>query len=98
MKLPTLPTVKVYPMNSPRTGNPVTNQYHVITDDGVFFQSYDTLIAFIKDDVLYFTSAWNYSRTTTKYLNLWLESNRASNLKYGAKARDLVQQGIVQVI
>jgi len=64
-------TIQVNQMTSPRTGNPVANQFKIYTKKGVYFQSYDTLIAFkpnegkLKLDKNY----WDYSRTTLKYLH-----------------------------
>ena len=64
-------TIQVNQMCSPRTGNPVANQFKIYTKKGVYFQSYSTLIAFkpnegkLKLDKNY----WDYSRTTLKYLN-----------------------------
>ncbi len=63
--------IQVNQMCSPRTGNPVANQFKIYTKKGVYFQSYETLIAFkpnegkLKLDENY----WDYSRTTSKYLN-----------------------------
>tara|TARA_R110002020_G_scaffold63139_1_gene168518 strand:+ start:165 stop:443 length:279 start_codon:yes stop_codon:yes gene_type:complete len=64
-------TLKVHSMCSPRTGNPVANQFEIYTPKGVYFQSYQTIIAFkpnegkLKLDKNY----WDYSRTTLKYLH-----------------------------
>ena len=70
--------IKVHNLNSPRTGNPVANQYEIITKDNYIFQSYNSIIAkrnretnkIILDD--YF---WDYSRTTLKYLKQFLNTN-----------------------
>jgi hypothetical protein len=62
---------KVRQMTSTRTGNPVANQFEIYTPKGVYFQSYNTIIAFqpnqskLKLDSDY----WDYSRTTSKYRN-----------------------------
>tara|TARA_R110002050_G_scaffold138069_2_gene261789 strand:- start:475 stop:750 length:276 start_codon:yes stop_codon:yes gene_type:complete len=64
-------TIQVNQMCSPRTGNPIANQFKIYTKKGVYFQSYSTLIAFkpnegkLKLDKDY----WDYSRTTSKYRN-----------------------------
>jgi len=64
-------TIQVSQMSSPRTGNPIANQFEIYTKKGVYFQSYNTLIAFqpnkgkLKLDKDY----WDYSRTTSKYRN-----------------------------
>lgn len=60
---------------SPRSGAEVANQFIISTNDGRFFQSYDSVVAFIpygdgktQLDERY----WNYSRTTAKYRNEFL--------------------------
>ena len=64
-------TIQVSQMSSPRTGNPIANQFEIYTKKGLYFQSYSTLIAFkpnegkLKLDKDY----WDYSRTTSKYRN-----------------------------
>lgn len=63
---------------SPRSGAPVPNQYRIETADGVYFQSYGTTIAHIATDgtVTLDTQAWDYSRTTSKYLHQFLTDER----------------------
>jgi len=74
----------VHNMRSPRTGNPVANQF-IIEDDGgnEFFQSYQSIIA--KRDaggnIFLDEKYWNYSRTTAKYRNDFLEENTESTRK-----------------
>ena len=66
--------IKVHQMTSPRTGNPIANQFEIYTDKGVYFQSYRSIIAFkphngkTQLDEFY----WDYSRTTSKYRNEFL--------------------------
>lgn len=64
-------------MTSPKSGHPVANQYEIYTDNGVYFQSYRSIIArkytisgreYVDLDHYY----WNYSRTTSKYRNIFL--------------------------
>jgi len=57
------------------SGNPVANQFVIDTNKGYIFQSYDSTIAYmdynsrgVKLDKTY----WNYSRTTSKYRNQFL--------------------------
>lgn len=58
--------VKVYPMGA--------NHFEIETDEGVYFQSYQTIIAYrsyngkMKLDEM----KWDYSRTTGKYRNMFL--------------------------
>lgn len=58
-------------MNSPKSGNPVANQFTIQTEEGVYFQSYRTIIAFKANDgtMTLDEQDWNYSRTTSKYRN-----------------------------
>ena len=74
--------IKVNNLESPRTGNPVANQYEIETDKYYIFQSYNSIIAkkergFMGKVILdpYF---WNYSRTTLKYLKQFLGTNISS--------------------
>lgn len=71
--------MKVRNMTSPRTGREIPNQFEIHTDDGVYFQSYKTMIAFKPFDrekpVLLDVNAWDYSRTTAKYRNQFLGEN-----------------------
>lgn len=59
-------------------GNKIANQFILRTDKGVFFQSYDSIIAFIPNigqielDKYY----WDYSKTTGKYRNMFLGENK----------------------
>ena len=60
-------------MKSPR-GNKVPNQFIIRTNDGTYFQSYQSIIALIKNDgsVVLDDYYWDYSRTTGKYRNEFL--------------------------
>jgi hypothetical protein len=70
--------VRIENMVSP-SGNSVANQFLIYTDKGVYFQSYDSIIAFkpynankIQLDKRY----WDYSKTTGKYRNLFLRESK----------------------
>lgn len=72
----TLP--KVRNLTSP-SGNKVANQFLIITKDGQYFQSYETLIVFIPEDsrpIMLDKVAWDYSVTTSKYRNIFLGETR----------------------
>ena len=57
-------------MTSPRTGNPVANQFEIRTPKGVFFQSYKSIIALVdnNNNIILDEYFYDYSRTTSKYL------------------------------
>jgi len=70
--------IKVHNLNSPRTGNPVANQYEIITEDNYIFQSYNSIIAKRNRETNKITLDsyyWDYSRTTLKYLKEFLNTN-----------------------
>jgi len=95
---------KVTNMESPRTGRPVANQYIInIREDlddpdnmpGRYFQSYDSIIAWIPDDLgKYFVVldeyCWDYSRTTLKYLTQFLRDNTALSINYKRDIEKLI--------
>lgn len=70
-------------MNSPRSNCPVANQYEIETNEGTYFQSYRTIIAFRANDqkITLDRDSWNYSRTTGKYRNIFLGENTAETRK-----------------
>lgn len=92
---------RVESMVSKSSGKAVPNQFVIYTDEGRYFQSYDSVIAFkengtgkiILDEVYY-----NWSKTTVKYRNIFLgmtskEVERDIKTGYFAFA-DLNKRGI----
>ena len=72
-----IPTIKN--MDSPRSGRPVANQYIITTNEGDYFQSYRSIIAFVPNSsyrsqyqAFLDETYWNYSSTTSKYRNNFL--------------------------
>lgn len=63
---------KVENMTS-RNGNEIHNQFIITTEDGTYFQSYRSIIARrCKGKVQLDREKWDYSKTTGKYLNIFL--------------------------
>lgn len=56
-------------LQSSRSGREVPNQYNIQIKDMTIFQSYQTVIAAVKNRVLYIDKDF-YSRTTSKYLKI----------------------------
>lgn len=54
----------------------VPNQIVIYADEGTYFQSYDSIIVF-KDNEgnVFLGKDWDYSRTTAKYRNKFLNEN-----------------------
>jgi hypothetical protein len=73
----TIKKIKTYSMTSPRTGNPVANQFEIYTPEGKYFQSYRSIIAFVDKfgQIMLDEYYHNYSRTTSKYLTQFLNMN-----------------------
>jgi hypothetical protein len=84
--------VKVRNMTSP-SGNKVANQFVIQTPDGWYFQSYNTLIAFKSYDgsIKLDRNAWDYSTTTSKYRNMFLDMKKAETEK-------LIKAGEIQLV
>lgn len=61
-------------------GYPVRNQIVIKTDKGKYFKSYETVIAFIPNSknkkVLLDKHYWDYSQTTGKYRNIFLNETK----------------------
>jgi hypothetical protein len=54
-------------------GNKVANQFIVKTETAVYFQSYESMIVKIEADKVYLDlKFWNYSKTTAKHRNQFL--------------------------
>ena len=75
------------------SGNPVANQFKIHTRKGSYFQSYNSIIAFIpignkpiELDEYY----WDYSRTTGKYRNAFLG-------EYIEETREKIKDGIYKL-
>ena len=63
--------MKVTNMTS-KNGNKIANQFIIETEDAIYFQSYDTIIAKKTDGKLILDEdKWDYSRTTAKYRNMF---------------------------
>ena len=71
-------------MQSIRGLKAVPNQFVITTEDGKYFQSYDSVIALIPANPLYLNKKivlderyWDYSTTTGKYRNEFLGETKA---------------------
>ena len=67
-----------------RVVNIANNQFEVYTDEGVYFQSYDSVVAFKpynSEEKIRVGVDWDYSRTTMKYVGQFLDQNTAKTKK-----------------
>ena len=53
-------------------GNKAVNQFVITTENGVFFQSYDSMICKYVNGQVYVTPLWDYSNTTRKHFYIFL--------------------------
>lgn len=66
------------------SGNKIANQFVINTRNKEIFQSYNTIIAIIdyKNNKTYLDrNSWNYSNTTSKYRNIFLNEKTKDTLK-----------------
>lgn len=62
-------------------GNPNANQFVISTCNGLYFQSYDSVVAKVdNDNKLILSADWDYSNTTRKHLYTFLRRNGFSHL------------------
>lgn len=65
-------------------GNTIPNQFIIHTEEGCFFQSYQSVIVLRdnKNNIYLDKNKWDYSRTTGKYRNQFLcETKKETELK-----------------
>lgn len=75
--------MRVCNMESSR-GNKIANQFIITDDNGdMFFQSYQSIIAVIRGNgsIELDEHYWDYSTTTGKYRNLFLNENKKETQK-----------------
>lgn len=65
------------------SGQPVPNQFVINTSDGVFFQSYKSIICYIDNqgNTYLDENDWDYSRTTGRYRNQFLNETKRETEK-----------------
>ena len=68
-------------------GNKIKNQFIIKTNDSLVFQSYDSVIVEIRNcyhenkKIFLDEKYWNYSTTTSKYRNIFLEESTEETQK-----------------
>ncbi len=81
-------------MKSDASGREVANQFLIYTPEGVYFQSYQSVIAFRPFDssqkIKLDRDKWDYSTTTGKYRNVFLKED----IKI---TRDKIQNGTYEL-
>jgi hypothetical protein len=88
----TIKKISVQNMKS-NNGNTIPNQFEIITPDGIYFQSYSTIIAFRARDgkISLDADKWDFSKTTGKYRNAFLRETRKETEKK-------IKSGVYQLV
>lgn len=74
-------TVKISNMTNAR-GNLVPNQFIITVGNDIYFQSYQTIIARkSKGKITLDKNSWDYSKTTGKYRNYFLNEEKKDTLR-----------------
>lgn len=73
-------------------GNAIPNQFIIETDDGIYFQSYNSIIAFKRNGRVFLDdNYWGYSVTTGKYRNIFLNETKKETEKK-------IKMGVYQLV
>lgn len=96
--------MKIRNMQSPR-GNDVPNQFIIETSKGRYFQSYDSIIAFLPWEIMGNVSGikldenyWDYSRTTMKYLCQFLRHHTSDAINSKKDIEQRIESGYYQLV
>lgn len=76
--------VKISPFRSTRSNREVANQWTIKTNKGLFFQSYQSIIAFIPSNggkTILDERYWDFSSTTAKYRREFLGEGKEETQK-----------------
>jgi len=79
-------------------GNPAANQFIITTTTATYFQSYNSVVAMIKDGKLTLSDYWDFSKTTAKHLYIFLASYGFGYLYNAKSIRDAIKNGEVTLV
>lgn len=86
--------MKVKNMISDKTGRAISNQFIIEDNSKTYFQSYETIIALKEGGrIIIDDNAENYSRTTSKYLYKFLNTDR-KRLLADVKAGRIIRENL----
>lgn len=69
------------------------NQFVISETYGEVFQSYGSLIAYRKNNFIYLSDKWDYSKTTLKYLKIFLNTSMSKK-----EIKEALKSGVFQLI
>jgi hypothetical protein len=62
-----------------KKGNSAKNQFIITTNNAILFQSYNTAICKIENNITFIDPEWNCSVTTLKHLKIFLDVSLSKN-------------------
>lgn len=79
-------------------GNCAANQFVITANGATYFQSYTSVVAKIQNGNVYVSTNWDYSRTTSKHLYIFLAQQGYSHLCSAKDMRKAIKDGEVILI
>ena len=76
-------------------GNAAANQFVITTNNATYFQSYKSVVAKWDGTNLILSNYWDYSRTTSKHLYIFLYDMGFHNLSCAKDIRNAIKDGSV---
>ncbi len=85
---------------------PTANQFVIVGEHGVYFQSYDSVIAQknYNDGKIYLSPSWDFSKTTLKHLYIFLHDytrfsvNSKKDVEYNIKNGNFVEVKGIELV
>lgn len=79
-------------------GNPAANQLVITSGNRTIFQSYDSVVAMVKDGVLYVTDKWDFSNTTRKHFYIFVRDYFKHRLGNRKAILDGIHDGTIKKV
>ena len=76
-------------------GNAAANQFEIRTPNATYFQSYNSVVAKVKNGNVIVSEYWDYSNTTRKHLYIFLSDHGFSHLCSAQAMRKAIESGEV---
>ena len=76
-------------------GNPAANQFVIRTKKATYFQSYQSVVCKLDGINIILSNNWDYSKTTSKHLYMFLRQNGYYNLSSAKEVRNAIKEGWV---
>lgn len=76
-------------------GNPAANQFVIRTKKATYFQSYRSVVCKLDGINIILSNNWDYSKTTSKHLYMFLRQNGYYNLSSAKEVRNAIKEGWV---